>query len=347
MTLRICQVMLSRGFGGAERLFVDLVMGLHEFGHDVLPICHPRGKARELLRSAGIDCACVNNLGWWDPVAPWRIHALAKKFGADIMHTHLARASYLAARSRPSMPLIASLHNYGKSRYYRHADHYIPITEDGARHLRQMGVEDNRITIIPNFSRVPPVTDAKGKFDDTPRLLAYGRFVEKKGFADLLEALSLLKWEGIAFRLRLGGAGELDQGLRKQVRHQQLTHQVEFIGWIEDVIKELDQTDLFILPSRSEPFGIVVLEAMARGIPIVTTTTEGPREFLSSDTAWFAPIADPEALRDTLRKALFNSQERTNKANAALSLYSRNYTASKIIPRIINVYGSAVRGTVS
>ncbi len=343
MTLRICQVMLSRGFGGAERLFVDLVIGLHEFGYGVLPICHPRGKARDLLSSAGIHCACVNNLGWWDPVAPRRIRALARKFGADILHTHLARATYLAARARPDMPLIASLHNYGKNRYYHNADLYIPITEDGARHLRDMGVAEDRITVIPNFSRVPPVAEVRCEADDVPRLLAYGRFVEKKGFADLLDALSLIKQDGINFRLRVGGAGELEDQLREQVRQRHLADNVEFIGWIEDVVKELDRSDLFVLPSRSEPFGIVVLEAMARGVPIVTTATEGPREFLSQETAWFAPIADHDALAGVIKEAVSDPHERTRKAGAALSLYSRSYTARQIVPRIINLYESAAR----
>jgi len=335
--------MLSKGFGGAERLFVDLVMGLRESGHEVLPICHPRGKARELLASAGIDCACVSNLGWWDPLAPRRIRTLAVKFGADVIHTHLARATYLTVRARPGKPLIASLHNYGKSRYYHHADLYIPITEDGSRHLRDMGVAEDKITVIPNFSRVPPVAEVRRLASDVPRLLAYGRFVEKKGFTDLLDALSLIKQDGIDFRLRLGGAGELEDQLREQVRRQHLEDNVEFIGWIEDVVKELDQCDLFILPSRSEPFGIVVLEAMARGVPIVTTTTEGPREFLSSNTAWFAPTADPSALAEVIKEAVSDPHERTSKASAALSLYSRSYTAGQIVPRIINLYESAIR----
>lgn len=346
---RICQVMLARGFGGAERLFVDLVSELIELDLEVLPICHPEGKARTMLNSAGIGCASLRTMGWWDPIAPGRIRQLARKFNADIIHSHLARATYLAARAKSGVPLIASLHNYGKSRYYRMADRYITITRDGARHLQAMAITPDKITVIPNFSRIPAVTKPAKNRHDPPKLLAYGRFVDKKGFADLIAAMALLKERGIAFTLQLGGDGELNAQLRSQVKAHGLSDRVIFTGWLNDVAAELDCCDLFVLPSRSEPFGIVALEAMARGVPIITTRTEGPSEVLAEDAAYFTPIGDPVGMANSIGKALSNPEQRYEKAAAALSLYNKQYTSEQVIPQILRLYesvaGNWIRGS--
>lgn len=335
---RVCQVMLAKGFGGAERLFVDLVIELHIAGVPVLPVCHPQGKSRELLEEAGIKCSCIRSLGWWDPIAPQRINRLARKFRADIIHTHLARATCLTARAGTGLPFIASLHNYGKSRYYRSADWFVPITRDGARHLEEIGINADRITVISNFSRVRAVIQAHTTRHHPPRLLAYGRFVEKKGFDDLLDALQILKQRGLEFSLLIGGDGPLYDHLRSRVDALGLSGEVEFTGWLEDVVNALDNSDLFILPSRSEPFGIVVLEAMARGVPIVTTRTQGPTEILSSETARFAAIGNPPELADTIEQGLLNVDDSHNKAEMALALYRQSYTSAVIIPKIIHLY---------
>lgn len=335
--------MLGKGFGGAERLFVDLVIEQNAAGIKVLPICHPRGKARQLIEAAGIKCACVRSMGWWDPLAPLRIRRLAIRFNADVIHTHLARATCLTAKAKIRRPFVASLHNYGKSRYYLNADWYLPITNDGARHLQAMGISRDRITVMPNFSRLAAVAGPHASVHQPPRLIAYGRFVEKKGFADLIRALSLLKQRGIAFELQLGGDGSLNESLRTLVSKQGLEDSIRFSGWLDDIVTALDRSDLFILPSRSEPFGIVVLEAMARGVPIVSTRTEGPSEILSDTTAFLAAVNDPDSLADAIETALTGTTERDRKAVAALSLYQREYTANAVVPRIISLYRKLLR----
>lgn len=204
--------------------------------------------------------------------------------------------------------------------------------------MQHMGIPDDRITVIPNFTRVPAVDEAGKPAHDPPRLLAYGRFVDKKGFADLIHALALLRDRGVAFELKLGGDGPLNASLRNLVRELGLENSIHFSGWLHDVVTALDDADLFVLPSRSEPFGIVVLEAMARGVPVVSTRTEGPAEILSDDTAILAAVNNPADLAAAIEKALADRAGSVRRAITALAIYQREYTPAAVIPRITQVY---------
>ena len=91
--------------------------------------------------------------------------------------------------------------------------------------------------------------------------------MRKKGFDLLLQAAAELRDEGLEFVLTLGGEGAEQAALEAIIADRGLSDSVKMIGWVEDVVPLLEQADLFILPSRSEPFGIVILEAMACGVP--------------------------------------------------------------------------------
>ena len=83
----------------------------------------------------------------------------------------------------------------------------------------------------------------------------------------MLEAINLVRKSGQTVTLDLGGGGPEQKQLVKLIDRLGLTEVVNLVGWVDDVSQFLKDGDLFILPSRDEPFGIVVLEAMASGIP--------------------------------------------------------------------------------
>lgn len=335
---RICQVMLARGFGGAERLYVDLCISLHEKGYPLLAICHPEGVARQRLQDAGVPNAGIRSLGWWDPLAPARIRHAVTRFGADIVHTHLARATHLVARAQMSVPFVASLHNYGKRKYYKSANHFVPITRDGANHLVNQGVTGDRITVIPNFSRFATAPGVRKKPHQPIQLLAYGRFVEKKGFHVLLASLGRLHDAGFAFELVLAGDGPAAQVLRQQAAQLGIASRIHWPGWLDDVEAALDSADLFILPSLDEPFGIVVLEAMARGVPMVSTRTQGPREVLADDTAYLCEPDNVADLEKAIRTAVADETGRGQRSETALQQFRDHYSAEVVVPRFAQLY---------
>lgn len=332
--------MLARGFGGAERYFVDLSLALAERGHDVLAICQPGSMAAARLQARPrLRLATVRVAGAWDPFAVLGVRRHLAAFRPDVVETHLARAAHVAGRAASPLrlPVTARIHNYVKLKYYRRVDLFWPTTRDQRDYLIRSGIEQERIEVIPHFSALQPVEFVQPIVPGAP-IAALGRFVRKKGFDVLLTAAARLRAAGWELQYIIGGDGPERAALLSQAALLGMGGQVSFPGWQDDVAAFLNGAAAFVLPSRDEPFGIVVLEAMARGIPIVATATQGPREILCPESAYLVPIDDPAALATALARALNRPEERRAMAQAALELFRRRYAEDVVVPQVISAY---------
>ncbi len=347
--MRVTQVMLSARFGGAERYFVDLARVLARGGHAVEAICRRGSEAAAALAAEpGVTVVPVRVLGAWDPFAVRAIRAAIAGFRPQVVHAHLARATHLAGKALrgSGVPLVTKTHNYVDLAYYKRVDAFITTTLDQARHLREHGIEAARISVIPNFSALParaapPGCPAAG----TPlRLLAYGRLVPKKGFDLLLRALREIVAEGIDATLVLGGDGPERGRLQALAQSLEVATRVRQAGWIGDVTAALDAADAFVLPSLDEPFGIAVLEALARGVPIIATATRGPVEILDGSCAILVPSGDAGALAAAIRALAFDPGAARERAAAGLARYRDTYSVESVVPRIVALYERVASG---
>ena len=338
--------MLAKGFGGAERSFVDLCVALAAGGHQVQAICqHGFHQQSQLRGCPAITVANVSVRGVWDLLAVWRIGRLLDAFQPDVVNGHLARAAHLggkALRGR-NPPLVVKTHTYVKLKYYRDVDRFVATTADQEKYLLSQGIDASRISVIPNFSSLPAVAPGDVKSGSPLVILSYGRMVRKKGFDVLLNALADIIAAGASVRLLLAGDGPELPALEKLGASLGLKEHVTFLGWVDDVQPLLEQAALFVLPSRQEPFGIAVLEAMAANTPVVATRSEGPAQILDTDTAFLVPVDDPRALADALQTALDDAALRTRKANAAARLYRSRYSAAVVVPRYEALYAELIR----
>lgn len=344
--MRIAQVMLARGFGGAERSFVDLSLALAARGHEVLAIGDQRGKALPMLAGrAGITLATLRCHGNWDLFARRRLRQALAAFAPQVVQAHLARAALLAGHAAHALglPTLAKTHNLVDANYYRDIDLLVPTTHAQAAHLRAQGVAEEDLRIIPNFSPLAPRTTRSNDAGPPWRLKTFGRFVAKKGFASLLDAVAALCAAGVDVRLELGGDGPDNGALRARAADLGIADRVRWPGWVTDVPAFLADAHLFVLPSHDEPFGIVLLEAMACGVPIVTTPTAGPREILDADTACFAARDDAAALEDALKLALGDYTLCAHRALAALERFRTRYSAEVITARYLDAYAELMR----
>ncbi|MDX1251468.1 MAG: glycosyltransferase family 4 protein [Gammaproteobacteria bacterium] len=332
--------MLSKGFGGAERLFVDLALALAERDVSVQAVCHKDFVKRAALRHPNISLAPVNVRGAWDLLATHHITAAIRDFGPAVIHSHLARGAHFAGRAARALgiPLAVNLHNYIDLKYYRNASLFVPGTEDQKNYLLQHGIAPQRVEVIPHFSLLPPVDRPRIGGDASAVFVSYGRMVKKKGFDVLLRAFRAVLDQGVQAKLTIGGDGPERSALLQLAEELNLGGVVTFSGWIDDVAAFLDNGDAFVLPSLDEPFGIVVLEAMARGKAIISTKTQGPVEVLDETTAYFAEIGDAASLAQAMLAALRDPGERMSKATAALACFRDHYAEDVVVPRFIDLY---------
>ena len=336
--MKVTQVMLSKGWGGAERIYIDLVKGLAEQGVQVQAIMDERFPKKDQLEGIeNVFPSYVRPFSHWDFFAAFKLYEVVNQFAPDVVHCHLSRAALMGggAAKRLSVPAVVTTHNNIKLKYCRNINSFLVLTESQRAYLHGKGVNETFIEKIPNFSNFEPVTEIVKR--DAPVFVAYGRMVPKKGFEDLIRAFQRVVQEQPEAKLVIGGDGAEKEKLIALVNELGLDQQVEFIGWIDDVKTFLAQGSVFVLPSRDEPFGIVLLEVMASGLPIVTTKTGGACEILTNETAYFAELADPLSLSQAMLQGLTDRRS-WDKAIAALALFNDSYRKQSVIPRTIEYY---------
>ena len=318
-SIRSIHAIGSRHLGGAEAFFARLVRALNARDYASLPVVRSGSPLHEDL--ADIPAVGTGMRNGLDAVTAWRIRRLIRRHRPAIVQTYLGRASRLTRVPRGAKTLhVARLGGFYSINAYRHADAWVGNTVAICDHLRGLGLPAERVFHIGNFVVAPPPAshpeDVRAELDvptDSTLVFALGRFVEKKGFGDLLEAFARLSGleSDRSMVLVLAGDGPLRGSLEKQARHLRVADRVRWTGWVEEPGPYFRAADLFVCPSRHEPLGNVILEAWFHGVPVVTTLNQGAEELVTDGVdGLITPVADPEALAHGIRDLLVSEPER-------------------------------------
>lgn len=301
--MRIVNVMLAKGLGGIEQSFLDYTHVLQGMGHEVHSVMHPKAQVLEHINSPDNCLHTLANMGEWDIFAASRLKGLIRRLKPDIVIAHGNRALKLLKRAK-AHPLVTVMHNYKIDGHV--ADMVIAPTRDLMKFAESQGVARTKIHIVPNMVKAP-ADITKRSWQVKPVIGAMGRMVAKKGFEVFLAALAILRARGVPFRALIAGDGEEMDALKSQALREGTAYEIEFMGWVKDKSGFFTLVDIFCLPSHHEPFGIVLLEAMAQGLPVVSTASEGPSEILTDGMDGFlTPIGDATALADALEDMLLD-----------------------------------------
>lgn len=299
--MRIMNVMFSRGLGGIEQCFLDYTHTLTKRGHEVISVAHPSASVLSEIGGNSSQIHTLRNLGEWDPIAFMRLRSLIARHKPDVIIAHGNRALRLLSCAK-AKPLVTVLHNYKIHMHYAHA--VIAPTQALIREALEQQYARDRLHLVPNMVQAPFTLKAR-QFHSPPVIGLMGRMVAKKGFDLLLASLALLKQKNVNFRAILAGDGKEHDALQAKAQALGLSNIVTFPGWVEDKQQFFDQIDIFCLPSHHEPFGIVLLEAMAAGLPVISTASEGPSEIIQHGVnGLLAPINNAKALADAVESLL-------------------------------------------
>jgi glycosyltransferase involved in cell wall biosynthesis len=140
---------------------------------------------------------------------------------------------------------------------------------------------------------------------DAPLIVTVARLAPEKGIVDLLEATPLIHQAVPGVHLVIAGEGELRNSLVELAGRLGVANRVHFTGFRADVSDLIGSSDVMVLPSPAEPFGLVLLEAMSVGCPVVAVAAGGPLEIVDDGrTGRLVPAFDPSALAKAISEVL-------------------------------------------
>jgi glycosyltransferase involved in cell wall biosynthesis len=297
-------------------------------------------------------------------VCPSMARHIRSAGSAEIVHIHVpnppAVLSYLASRHKGR--LVVTYHSdlvrqrrLGRmfepiqERMLRRADAILVASPDYLNSSPSLRPHLDRCHVIPLGIRLDhPLRDVTvGQIEAVRErygsriVLSVGRQVYYKGFEYLIEAM-----RDVRGHLLLVGEGPLAGELRKKIQILGLTHRVTMLGAVstQDLRLYYQSADIFVLPSvtRTEAFGLVQVEAMAAGLPVVNTRLDSGVPFVSLHgiTGLTVPPRDPAALAEALEDLLSNPEKRAAFGRAARHRANTEFDAGVMARRTLEVYGA-------
>ena len=355
MGLRIVQIVEKLDIGGLERMALDLAIAQKKAGHQPFIYCvFHRGAFADEADAAGIPVIEFHKkVGFsWKTVR--EISRRLSQDGAHVVHTHnsvIHHYGVLAAKMAGVRAIVNTRHGLGKLHtsarqelYFRatlpFTSAFVFVCEDGRRFfVKERGVPASKSHVILNgipLEKFTGISSSVGSQQPLVRFGTVGRMVPAKAHSDLLEAFALLRKRLPHVHLRIAGGGPLWDQMHSQVRKLGLDSSVSLEGATRDVASFLGQLDIFVLSSITEGLPLVVLEAMAAALPVVSTRVGGVPEVAPEGIiAWYGQPGQPATLADALYQAATcpdlparGTQARhLAKENYGLDLMQQNYEA--------------------
>lgn len=308
---------------------VDLACEQSGRGHAV-HVASRGGAQENLLRLHGVTHHAVRSDGARSRLRtlrlPTELRRLLSIVDVDVVNTHTVTTLLGVRLASPTrhVPLIATCHNeFSRTApAVRLADRVIAVSRKTADRLSARGVPTEKIHLVVNGT-IGGARSRRLREGSSPKALArpaittVAGMYERKGIGDLISAFELVAGATPA-HLYLVGDGPDKSRFEHQARMSPCGERIHFEGFQSDPWSYLHSTDIFVLASRREPFGIALIEAREVGCAIVASDVDGIPEVLDGGRAgWLYPAGDIDALAGRLRRLMNDEEERLALAHRA------------------------------
>jgi glycosyltransferase involved in cell wall biosynthesis len=311
---------------------------------------------------AVLEGVSVTRLARWGtiasmPVCPGMIQAI-RRSPADLVHIHVpnpgAAFAYLQSGHRGKLILTHHADTLGRKFLRKLSDRFVRTAMDRAaviiatsqRYLQsspELAPYRDKCRVIPlgiDFRQVTAPPEPGTKPEPTlegPLVLAIGRLVPYKGFDVLIRAM-----QSVDAQLILIGTGPQEPQLQSLIDSRNLGHKVKMLGRVSDLRPYMQAASIFVMPSvtRAEAFGLVQLEAMAAGLPVINTEIDSgvPEVSLDGETGLTVPPGDESSLAEAMQLLLHRPDLREQYGKAAKERVLKEYSVEKMAERTLAVY---------
>lgn len=352
--MKVLQISSARHFGGGERHFVDLTNGLIAKGHDVFIAVAPKSPLLSELQQ--VPDANILRLPFrkpFDIASAWRLRKVARDNRIEIVHAHMARDYPMAALAagnaqNPRLVLtrhvlfpMGKLHRLTRRRVAR----VIAVSEAVARSLREQRIfDEDQIVVVRHGIDLGRFLHVRNNEGAGLRVGILGELSSVKGQTAFVSACAILSAERDDVEFVIAGRDHSTDGsyrreLRRLIEENGLNERVQVIESTIDVAGFLRRLDVLVSASHSEAFGLAMVEAMAAGVPVVATATEGAREIIADGvTGRLVPIGDGQQLASRISELLSDREQRQKLSSAARKFVTEQFSEDRMIAEIEAVY---------
>jgi len=367
--IKILHIIDNLGSGGAEKL-IEEILPIMDKNKDIdvelLLLTNENNVFAESLKNEGIKINVTGAKNIYNPINIFLIRKFIKESNYDIVHAHLFPTIYwasLAAKTilNNNFKLILTEHNTHNRRrdyfffkiidkfIYKEYDKVISIsknTQDNLLNWLNENDNDNeKFIVIENgidikkFKNALPYSKEEfcpGCISDNTFITMIGRFSEQKDQKTLIKAMSYLNRSAHLF---LVGEGILLDKHKEIVKDLNLEDRVHFLGFRKDIERILKTSDIVVLSSHWEGFGLAALEGMAAGKPVLASNVSGLKEIVSSSGGILFKKGDHKSLANKIKK-LLNDKNYYKKIAENCLENSASYSIKKMASKYIKTYKS-------
>lgn len=350
--LRIAHLTRSLEVGGQEKMLVEFARHADRARHELTVVSlESRGTLADALEAAGARVIALEEPGGLRPQISWRLARLFRAEAFDVVHTHdekpllygvpaarLARVpAVIHTHHHGPLPSIQRRHTLLVALLARLTNRFVCVSESSRDWLVGQGVPASKVSCLWNgidllrFAYVSPCPSGP--------LVTVARLSPEKDQATLLRAFALLRRALRDVHLHIAGDGPCRPALEKLAAELDLARHVRFLGEIHDVPTLLAQSSVFVLPSLTEGLSLTLLEAMARGLPVVATRVGGNAEVVrDGETGILVPPAQPELLCRALAGLLQNPERAAQFGQAARRRVEAHFDVRRMVAEYEALY---------
>src|SRR5882762_1781775 len=366
--MRILQICSARQIGGGEKHLADLANGLARRGHDVYAALIPGSPLlAELLFVTTQNIVQLPMRNSLNVGSALKLARFVRQHEIEIVHAHMARDYPLAAWAarRAGARLVLTRHVlFPLNRIHRvtlrRTSRVIAVSQAVAEGLQAQGLFDPE-KVVRIYNGIDIDRFGKGRGDVAVheegankklRVGMIGHLAPIKGQEDFIRAAAIVCGVRDDVEFVIAGedksrSGEHRRRLETLIDELGLSQRVSLLGWVEDVAHILPTFELFVSPSRSEPFGLSIVEAMAAGVPVVATMSEGACEIIEDDqTGHLVPIGDVEALAKATVDLLSDGKESDRLSENAQRAVRERFSLERMLEATEEVYRDVLQPSV-
>jgi len=365
--MRILHIDSEKGFGGGQRQVIFLIRELKKEEKITQALAaSPGSEIEKHVLAMNVSVLPLEQRNDADIFSAMRLAKYAKEFQPDIIHTHTARSLSMTWLARTILrmgrpPVIINTRRVAfplkgpmaRSKYRNGADFHIAISNACHDQIVQAGVSPQRTAIIPDGIEIP---ESINREETRKKLIALTGFEERnliigasgnlfpvKRFDWLVDAVSMARKDVPNVRLVLFGDGECRREIENIIKKSGQDEAIHIAGHVDRPERFFAGLDIFAMPSRDEGLGTSLIDAMARGVPLLASNTSGIKDVVQENVNGL--MFDPDSPDDLVAKLSMlagNAELRRSLSDKGPAIAAEKFNITDISRKILEYYKACV-----